>query len=133
TPASLRSSRSSSEGSRRAFPSSRRRTRVRSARRWSPPLLGPKQQVLFNPGPVNLAPEIKESLFNVELSHRQPEFEELAGRVKANLFRAGGIAPDSHRLSLLHGSGGLAVDAALSTFVRGTVLVLNNGLYCERI
>jgi 2-aminoethylphosphonate-pyruvate transaminase len=96
-------------------------------------VLTPKTQVLFNPGPVNLDSAIKDSLFNVELSHRQPEFDALAARVRRKLFAAAGIPSESRRLSLLHGSGGLAVDAALATLVRGTVLVVNNGLYCDRI
>ena len=41
-------------------------------------MLEPRLQVLFNPGPVNLHPSIKQNLFNVELCHREPEFERLA-------------------------------------------------------
>jgi 2-aminoethylphosphonate-pyruvate transaminase len=93
----------------------------------------PRQQVLFNPGPVNLHPAIKEGLFRVELSHRQPEFDLLAASVSDRLFGVAGLPPADFRLSLLHGSGTLAVDAALATFVRGRVLVINNGFYCERI
>lgn len=96
-------------------------------------MLGPKRQVLLNPGPVNLDPAIKENLFNVELSHRQPEFAELRERVIANLFGAAGIDPETHRLSLLHGSGALAVDAGLTSLVRGRVLVVDNGVYCRRL
>ncbi len=96
-------------------------------------MLEPRQQVLLNPGPVNLDRAIKENLFNVELSHRQPQFEELRERVLANLFAAAEIDPAGHRLSLLHGSGALAVDAALSSLVRGRVLVVDNGVYCRRI
>jgi 2-aminoethylphosphonate-pyruvate transaminase len=96
-------------------------------------MLEPRRQVLFNPGPVNLHPEIQARLFDVELSHRQPEFEELHASVRGRLFGVGGIDAATHRLSLLHGSGALAVDAALASFVRGTVLVVNNGVYCERI
>jgi 2-aminoethylphosphonate-pyruvate transaminase len=94
--------------------------------------LTPRTQVLFNPGPVNLDPRIKESLFNVELCHRQPEFEELDARVRSRLFETAGLEPAGHNLSLLHGSGTLAVDAALTSLVRGRVLVILNGLYCER-
>lgn len=95
--------------------------------------LAPKRQVLFNPGPVNLDPQITTSLFNVELSHRQPEFEALEASVRDRLYTLFGISRDDVALSLLHGSGSLAVDAALATFVRGRVLVVNNGLYCERL
>jgi 2-aminoethylphosphonate-pyruvate transaminase len=90
-------------------------------------------QVLFNPGPVNLHPAIKAHVFDLELSHRQPQFDELADRVKAGLFSAAGLQAGLHHLSLLHGSGTLAVDAALSSLVRGSVLVVNNGVYCQRI
>ncbi len=96
-------------------------------------MLAPARQVLFNPGPVNLDPAIKSSIFNVELCHRQPEFAALRESVCARLYRVAGLSPDHHRLSLLHGSGTLAVDAALATLVRGRVLVVVNGLYCERL
>ncbi|MFI5036457.1 MAG: pyridoxal-phosphate-dependent aminotransferase family protein [Acidimicrobiales bacterium] len=92
-----------------------------------------RSQILFNPGPVNLDPQIKENLFNVELCHRQPEFEELHDRVKRRLVALAGRSATTTALSLLHGSGSLAVDAGLATFVRGKVLVVDNGLYCQRI
>jgi 2-aminoethylphosphonate-pyruvate transaminase len=92
-----------------------------------------RRQVLFNPGPVNLHPRIKEELFSIELSHRQPEFDQLAASVSDRLFDVARLPRGDLRLSLLHGSGTLAVDAALTTFVRGKVLVINNGFYCERI
>jgi len=96
-------------------------------------MLDPRRQVLLNPGPVNLDRAIKENLFNVELSHRQPQFEQLRERVIAGLFAAAELDPSRHRLSLLHGSGALAVDAALASLVRGRVLVVDNGVYCRRI
>jgi 2-aminoethylphosphonate-pyruvate transaminase len=95
-------------------------------------VLTPRAQVLFNPGPVNLDPRIKESLFNVELCHRQPEFSELHEHVRSRLFEVAGLSPETHHLSLMHGSGTLAVDAALTSLVRGRVLVIVNGFYCER-
>lgn len=96
-------------------------------------MLEAKRQVLFNPGPVNLDPAVKDNLFNVELCHRQPEFEALLERVVAHLYAAVGLAPAEHRLSLLHGSGTLAVDAALTSLVRGRALVVDNGVYCRRL
>jgi 2-aminoethylphosphonate-pyruvate transaminase len=96
-------------------------------------MLAARQQVLFNPGPVNLDPAVKSNLFNVELCHRQPEFERLREGVIARLFEAAGLDPAAHRLSLLHGSGTLAVDAGLTSLVRGKVLVVDNGVYCGRL
>jgi 2-aminoethylphosphonate-pyruvate transaminase len=96
-------------------------------------VLAARRLVLFNPGPVNLDPRIKEHLFDVELCHRQPEFDELRARVVSRLYDVAALSPATHRLSLLHGSGALAVDAALASLVRGRALVVSNGLYCERI
>ena len=95
--------------------------------------LAPHQQVLFNPGPVNLDEAIRSHLFDVELCHRQTEFEQLLDSVQRGLFAAAELRPDDYALGLLHGSGSLAVDAALATFVRGRVLVLDNGVYCARL
>jgi 2-aminoethylphosphonate-pyruvate transaminase len=89
--------------------------------------------VLFNPGPVNLHPAVRQAALSVDLCHRQPEFEALRARVVAKLHDAAGLASDAHRLSLLHGSGTLAVDAALTSLVRGRVLVIDNGVYCARM
>ena len=94
---------------------------------------GARRHVLFNPGPVNLDPRVKSAAFAVELCHRQPEFEELHARVREKLYAAGSLSPSGHNLSLLHGSGTLAVDAALASVVRGRVLVVDNGIYCRRL
>jgi 2-aminoethylphosphonate-pyruvate transaminase len=95
--------------------------------------LAPRTQVLFNPGPVNLDAEVRSHLFDVELCHRQDEFESLLAAVELGLFAAAELSADTYALGLLHGSGSLAVDAALATFVRGKVLVLDNGVYCTRL
>ena len=92
-----------------------------------------RRQVLFNPGPVNLDPRITDNVFNVEMSHRQPEFDQLFVSVTDRLLARFGPPARTSELSLLHGSGSLAVDAALATFVRGRVLVVDNGLYCQRL
>ena len=89
--------------------------------------------VLFNPGPVNLDERIKQTLFDRELCHRQPEFEALMASVVQRLLVTADLSETGHRVSLLHGSGSLAVDAALTTFVRGRVLVVDNGVYCRRL
>jgi 2-aminoethylphosphonate-pyruvate transaminase len=96
-------------------------------------MLERRQQVLFNPGPVNLDPAIQDNLFNVELCHREPEFDNLAESIRSRLYELFGFEVGSFELSLLHGSGTLAVDAALASLVRGRVLVMNNGLYCQRL
>jgi len=96
-------------------------------------MLEPRRQILFNPGPVNLDASIQQNLFNVELCHREPAFEELAASIRSRLLAALDLRASDFELSLMHGSGTLAVDAALASIVRGHVLVVNNGFYCQRI
>lgn len=96
-------------------------------------MLEPRRQLLFNPGPVNLDPVIHQNLFNVELCHREPEFDVLSESIRSRLYQQIGLERSSFELSLLHGSGTLAVDAALASLVRGRVLVVNNGVYCQRL
>lgn len=96
-------------------------------------MLERREQILFNPGPVNLDAAIRENLFNVELCHREPEFDALNARIRARLFALLGFDSERFELSLLHGSGTLAVDAALASLVRGRIVVVNNGLYCQRL
>jgi 2-aminoethylphosphonate-pyruvate transaminase len=96
-------------------------------------ILSRRSQVLFNPGPVNLDPAVHDNLFNVELCHRQVEFEQLLETVQQGLYTAAELSPERYDLGLLHGSGSLSVDAAIATFVRGKVLVLENGVYCTRL
>jgi 2-aminoethylphosphonate-pyruvate transaminase len=89
--------------------------------------------VLFNPGPVNLAEEVRSAMLRIELCHRQPEFAEVVQNVRTGLYAAAGLSGGEHRLGLLHGSGTLAVDAALTTFVRGKTVVIDNGVYSQRL
>ena len=89
------------------------------------------QYVLFGPGPVNLHADVRYAATHIDLSHRQEEFIEIILDVKNNLRQ---IAKKSNsHISILHGSGGLAVEAALQSLVRGKVLVVNNGDNCQRI
>jgi 2-aminoethylphosphonate-pyruvate transaminase len=96
-------------------------------------MLERRRQVLFNPGPVNLAAEVKDNLFNVELCHRQPEFDALADSVRSRLASQLSLPRSVYAMSLLHGSGTLAVQAALVSLVRGRVLVVRNGVYGDRM
>ncbi len=87
--------------------------------------------ILLNPGPVNLDPRVRESAIKVDYCHRQEEFIDILMEVKDKLKTIIN-KPDSH-VSILHGGGALSVESALQTLVDGNVLVINNGLYCERI
>ena len=90
-----------------------------------------KPYILFTPGPVNLDNRVRAAGFSKDLCHRQKEFISLLIRVKQNLLDIS-KKKNSH-VSILHGSGSLAVESALQTLIQGNVLVINNGPYCIRI
>jgi len=85
----------------------------------------------LNPGPVNLDPRVREAATRTDLCHRQQDFVDILMSVKDKL-RLAAKKPES-KVSILHGSGSLAVESGLRTFVKGRVLVINNGPYCQRI
>ena len=90
-----------------------------------------KQPILFTPGPVNLDERVRKAAFSKDLFHRQKEFIDILMNVKQSLINISG-KKNSH-VSILHGSGSLAVESALQTLVEGNVLIINNGDYCEKI
>jgi len=90
-----------------------------------------KQYILFTPGPVNLDKRVRAAAFSKDLFHRQKEFIDILMKVKQNLLNIS--KKNNAHVSILHGSGSLAVESALQTLVQGNVLIINNGLYCERI
>jgi 2-aminoethylphosphonate-pyruvate transaminase len=87
--------------------------------------------LLLNPGPVNLDERVKIAATSIDLCHRQEEFIDILMRVKRKLKKASGKLQSN--ISILHGSGTLAVESAMQTFISGDVLVINNGEYCQRI
>jgi|3_EtaG_2_1085321.scaffolds.fasta_scaffold13042_2 2-aminoethylphosphonate-pyruvate transaminase len=87
--------------------------------------------ILLNPGPVNLHHLVREAAVKIDLCHRQKEFIDILMSAKGKLKKI--YNRNDCNVSILHGSGSLAVESGLSTFVTGNVLVINNGHYCERI
>ena len=86
---------------------------------------------LLNPGPVNLCSAVREAAVKIDLCHRQEEFINILLDVKKRLLKLAG--KEESYISMLSGSGALAVESGLQSLVRGRVLVINNGHYCNRI
>jgi 2-aminoethylphosphonate-pyruvate transaminase len=89
--------------------------------------------LLMNPGPVTLSERVRSGFMAPDICHREPEFSFLLGQVRDGLVAvhpADGIAA-----VVLTGSGTLAVEAMLSSFVArdAEVLCLANGPYGERL
>jgi 2-aminoethylphosphonate-pyruvate transaminase len=89
--------------------------------------------ILLNPGPAGTSQRVKDALTRGDLCHREPEFGELLAGLRADLARALNL-PD-HEALLITGSGTSAMEMAVISSVRAdrAVLVVNNGVYGERL
>ncbi|PYN92637.1 MAG: 2-aminoethylphosphonate--pyruvate transaminase [Candidatus Rokuibacteriota bacterium] len=90
--------------------------------------------ILLNPGPANTTPTVRRALVMPDLCHREPEFFQIMRSCRERLVRLAGGSSDWTAV-LFTGSGTAAVEAALASAVPpdGGVLVLNNGVYGDRM
>jgi 2-aminoethylphosphonate-pyruvate transaminase len=89
---------------------------------------------LLNPGPVTLTERVRRALLRDDACHREPDFADLARRVRARVLQVYPAAAATHTLALLTASGTGAVEAMLGSLVPrdGLALVVANGVYGER-
>lgn len=92
-----------------------------------------EELILLNPGPACTSQRVKDALLRGDLCHREPEFGELLARIRADLPRA--LCLPEHEALLITGSGTSAMEMAVISSVREgrAVLVVNNGVYGERL
>ncbi len=90
--------------------------------------------ILLNPGPANTTITVRRALVMPDLCHREPEFFQIMRSCRERLVRLSGGTSDWTAV-LFTGSGTAAVEAALASAVPpdGGVLVLNNGVYGDRM
>lgn len=94
-----------------------------------------KRRRLLNPGPVTLAPSVREALATVpDLCHREPEYATLQQSVRDDLATLYESASD-YSTTLLTGSGTAAVESMLTSLVPegAAVLIAANGIYGQRM
>lgn len=91
--------------------------------------------LLLNPGPVTLSQRVRASLALPDLCHREPEFFDLQDEIRTRLLQVCDLSPERWAAVLLGGSGTAAVEAMVASLVPvgGRLLVLENGVYGERI
>ncbi|KWN64133.1 2-aminoethylphosphonate aminotransferase [Burkholderia ubonensis] len=91
--------------------------------------------LLLNPGPVTLTERVRRSLLQPDLCHRESEFFDLQDEARARLVAAYGLDPAEWAAVLTTGSGTAAVESMIAALVpqRGKLLVIENGVYGERI
>ncbi len=93
-----------------------------------------KRYVLLNPGPVNIKEKVRKALLAPDICHREPEFSSLMAGCAKKLLRAFSAA-SSYEAVFITGSGTAALEAAVASSVPSgkKILVINNGIYGERI
>src|SRR5262249_55728863 len=90
--------------------------------------------ILLNPGPANTTITVRRALVMPDLCHREPAFFQIMGSCRQRLVQLAGGSADWTAV-IFTGSGTAAVEAALASAVPpdGGVLVLNNGVYGDRM
>ncbi|HZO22561.1 MAG TPA: 2-aminoethylphosphonate aminotransferase [Steroidobacteraceae bacterium] len=92
-------------------------------------------QLLLNPGPVTLSERVRRSLLQPDLCHRESEFFDLQDTARELLLGTYELAPKTWTAVLMTASGTGAVESMVASLVpaNGRVLVIENGVYGERI
>jgi 2-aminoethylphosphonate-pyruvate transaminase len=93
-----------------------------------------KRTLLLNPGPVNVSPRVAAALKRGDLCHREKEFADLAAGIRRKLLASFGIEKEFTSV-LISGSGTAALEMGAAAIVSSgkSVLVIQNGVYGERI
>jgi len=93
------------------------------------------KHLLFCPGPVNIAQNVKEAATNSEIGHREAEFSVLLGSLNSKLLRVFEIKnKKAYHPIFITGSGTAANESVLSSVVdKKRVLIITNGEFGERL
>jgi len=92
-------------------------------------------QILLNPGPVNLSERVRKALLKPDLCHREIEFSNLQDSIRNKLLDIYGLSTKEWTAVLITGSGTSSMEAMLTSMVpvNGRVLIIENGVYGERL
>lgn len=91
--------------------------------------------LLFTPGPVNVAENLRMAISSEDICHREADFDNLLGSIEDKLLSLFQIEKrNRYRTVVITGSGTAANEAMLSSVVGGgQILVLSNGEFGERL
>jgi len=91
--------------------------------------------LLFTPGPVNVAENVRSSMGKSDICHRESDFEDLLLSVENKLMKLFEIKNvNNYSAVFISGSGTAANEAILSSVVGNkNILVLSNGEFGERL
>jgi len=99
-------------------------------------VLGTRQRPwLLNPGPCNVSEAVHQAAQTPDICHREADYLEVQTEVRDRLLRVFGRDPARWAAALITGSGTAALEMAISSSVSaaGAMLVVENGVYGERI
>lgn len=93
------------------------------------------KQLLFCPGPVNLADNVKKAAIQADICHREKEFEQTMKRLRKNVLKVFEIArPSKYAAVFVTGSGTAGNETIISSLgTNKRILVLTNGEFGERL
>ena len=93
------------------------------------------QQLLFTPGPVNVAQNVREAICKQDICHREIDFDYLLQSIENKLLALFEIKNTAnYRAVVITGSGTAANESMLSSVVGGkNILILSNGEFGERL
>ena len=94
-----------------------------------------KRKLLFTPGPLNTSAVVKEAMLR-DVGSRDKDFIELVRGIRRRLLELGGVSQaKGFEAVLVQGSGTFGIESVLSSVMphRGTILILVNGAYGERM
>ncbi|WP_422344509.1 pyridoxal-phosphate-dependent aminotransferase family protein [Parasphingorhabdus sp.] len=91
--------------------------------------------LLFTPGPVNVAENLRAAISKEDICHREVDFDQLLVCIEQKLLSLFQITePKRYRAVVITGSGTAANEAMLSSVVgHGGILILSNGEFGERL
>lgn len=91
--------------------------------------------LLFTPGPVNVADNVRSAICREDICHREADFEDLLQSIENKLLRLFELKKnDDYRAVVITGSGTAANESILSSVVGNQkILILSNGEFGERL
>ncbi len=91
--------------------------------------------LLFTPGPVNVAKNVRTSIGKEDICHREVDFDKLLQSIENKLLKLFEIRDElKYRAVVITGSGTAANEAMLSSVVGDkNILILSNGEFGERL
>ncbi|VAW90751.1 transaminase [hydrothermal vent metagenome] len=94
-----------------------------------------KKYLLFTPGPVNVAENVRRAICKDDICHRESDFDYLLQRIETKLLKLFAIKNTAdYRAVVITGSGTAANESMLSSVVgHKRILILSNGEFGERL